>query len=288
MQVFVRIAQCGSFTQAAEDLQIPKATVSNLMKRLEERLDVRLLERTTRQVRMTLDGELYYYRCLAILMDLDEADSMLQNKKPRGVLRVNLQGTLAKYFVMPNIQSFMTQYPDIQLNIGEDDRLIDLVKEGIDCVLRAGHLQDSSLIAKPVANMEQVTVASPEYLQRYGVPKTMEDLDGHFSVAYLSSAIGLDTSLDFTVNGRNQEVSLPFHVSVSGADLYTEAALSGLGVIQVPRYRVEGFLSEGRLQQVLADFPPPKMPVSILYPQNRQVSLRVRVFMDWLVKQFSE
>jgi len=288
MQVFVRIAQCGSFTQAAEDLQIPKATVSNLMKRLEERLDVRLLERTTRQVRMTLDGELYYYRCLAILMDLDEADSMLQNKKPRGVLRVNLQGTLAKYFVMPNIQSFMTQYPDIQLNIGEDDRLIDLVKEGIDCVLRAGHLQDSSLIAKPVANMEQVTVASPEYLQRYGVPQTMEDLDGHFSVAYLSSAIGLDTSLDFTVNGRNQEVSLPFHVSVSGADLYTEAALSGLGVIQVPRYRVEGFLSEGRLQQVLADFPPPKMPVSILYPQNRQVSLRVRVFMDWLVKQFSE
>ncbi|MEP3350091.1 MAG: LysR family transcriptional regulator [Marinomonas sp.] len=288
MQVFVRIAQCGSFTQAAEDLQIPKATVSNLMKRLEERLDVRLLERTTRQVRMTLDGELYYYRCLAILMDLDEADSMLQNKKPRGVLRVNLQGTLAKYFVMPNIQSFMTQYPDIQLNIGEDDRLIDLVKEGIDCVLRAGHLQDSSLIAKPVANMEQVTVASPEYLQRYGVPQTIEDLDGHFSVAYLSSAIGLDTSLDFAVNGQSQEVSLPFHVSVSGADLYTEAALSGLGVIQVPRYRVEGFLSEGRLQQVLADFPPPKMPVSILYPQNRQVSLRVRVFMDWLVKQFSE
>ncbi|WOD08444.1 LysR family transcriptional regulator [Marinomonas sp. GJ51-6] len=288
MQVFVRIAQCGSFTQAAEDLQIPKATVSNLMKRLEERLDVRLLERTTRQVRMTLDGELYYYRCLAILMDLDEADSMLQNKKPRGVLRVNLQGTLAKYFVMPNIQSFMTQYPDIQLNIGEDDRLIDLVKEGIDCVLRAGHLQDSSLIAKPVANMEQVTVASPEYLQRYGVPQTMEDLDGHLAVAYLSSAIGLDTSLDFTVNGRNQEVSLPFHVSVSGADLYTEAALSGLGIIQVPRYRVEGFLSEGRLQQALADFPPPKMPVSILYPQNRQVSLRVRVFMDWLVKQFSE
>ncbi|MEI8632961.1 LysR family transcriptional regulator [Vibrio sp. PP-XX7] len=170
MQVFVRIAQCGSFSKAAEDLQTPRATVSNLVNRLEKRLGVRLLERTTRRVRTTQEGDNYYRRCLRILADLEEADSAFQNKPPKGLLRVNLQGTLAKHFVMPNIQDFVSHYPDVSLHIGEDDRLIDLVKEGIDCVLRAGHLQDSSLIAKPLANMEQVTVASPDYLAKCGSP----------------------------------------------------------------------------------------------------------------------
>jgi DNA-binding transcriptional LysR family regulator len=286
MQVFVRIAQCGSFSKAAEDLQIPRATVSNLVKRLENRLGVRLLERTTRQVRTTQEGDNYYRRCLRILADLEEADSAFQNKPPKGLLRINLQGTLAKHFVMPNIQDFVSHYPDVSLHIGEDDRLIDLVKEGIDCVLRAGHLQDSSLIAKPLANMEQVTVASPDYLAKYGHPTQLESLKDHKVVAYLSSVIGLDSSLDFVVEGKLHEINLASSVSVTGADLYTDAALSGLGLIQVPRYRVEKALIEGKLQQVLKEFPVPTMPVSVLYPQNRQVSARVRVFIDWLSEQF--
>ncbi|WED25221.1 LysR family transcriptional regulator [Vibrio sp. DW001] len=286
MQVFVRIAQCGSFSQAAEDLQIPRATVSNLVKRLEKRLGTRLLERTTRQVRMTQEGESYYRRCLRILADLEEADSEFQNKPPKGQLRVNLQGTLAKYFVMPNIQSFVTRYPDISLHIGEDDRLVDLVREGVDCVLRAGNLQDSSLIAKPLANMEQITVAAPAYFKKYGVPKSLGSLKDHMAVAYLSTAIGLDTSLDFVVEGEVKEVVMSSAVSVTGSELYTDAALSGLGLIQVPRYRIQKALEEGRLQQVLTEFPPPNMPVSVLYPQNRQVSARVRVFIDWLSEQF--
>ncbi len=288
MQVFVRIAQCGSFSQAAEDLQIPRATVSNLVKRLEQRLGVRLLERTTRQVRTTQEGESYYHRCLRILADLEDADSSFQNKPPKGVLRVNLQGTLAKHFVMPNIQDFVSRYPDISLHIGEDDRLVDLVKEGVDCVLRAGHLQDSSLIAKPLANMEQITVASPAYIKQFGEPKTLAALKDHKAVAYLSSVVGLDTSLDFILDNKTMEFSLNSTVSVTGADLYTDAALSGLGLIQVPRYRVEQTLAEGRLQQVLSEFLVPVMPVSILYPQNRQVSARVRVFVDWLSEQFSQ
>ena len=286
MQVFVRIAQCGSFSQAAEDLQIPRATVSNLVKRLERRLGVRLLERTTRQVRTTQEGDNYYRRCLRILADLEEADSAFQNKPPKGLLRVNLQGTLAKHFVMPNIQDFVSRYPDISLHIGEDDRLIDLVKEGVDCVLRAGLLQDSSLIAKPLANMEQITVASPAYIKQYGLPTSTESLKHHQAVAYLSSVAGMDTSLDFIIDGKVMVFPLRSTVSVTGAELYTEAALAGLGLIQVPRYRVATHLEEGSLQHLLTEFTVPTMPVSVLYPQNRQVSARVRVFIDWLSEQF--
>ncbi|WP_394183712.1 LysR family transcriptional regulator [Marinomonas posidonica] len=286
MHVFVRIAQCGSFSQAAEDLHIPRATVSNLVKRLEQRIGVRLLERTTRQVSMTQEGKHYYQRCLRILADLEEADTAFKDTKPQGLLRINLQGTLAKHFVMPVIDEFVARYPDIALHIEEDDRLVDLVKEGIDCVLRAGPLQDSSLVAKPLANMEQMTVASPKYLKQYGVPTTLASLKHHRVIGYLSSATGLDTTLDFTFGQDIKEVTLPSMVTVNGADMYTGAALSGLGLIQVPRYRIEEELKRGVLKPVLSEFPPPNMPVSVLYPQNQQVSLRVRVFIDWLTEQF--
>ncbi|MCZ2722966.1 LysR family transcriptional regulator [Marinomonas sp. 15G1-11] len=288
MQVFVRIAQCGRFSQAAEDLQIPRATVSNLIKRLEQRLGVRLLERTTRQVKMTPEGKRYYIRCLQILEDLEEADSAFQDSSPKGMLRVNLQGTLAKFFVMPAIQNFVSHYPDITLHIAEDDRLIDLVKEGVDCVLRAGHLQDSNLIAKPLTHLEQVTVASPDYLENYGVPTTLECLKHHKVVAYLSTSTGLDTALDFIIAGELKTITLASTVSVTGADLYTDAALSGLGLVQVPRYRVEKALNDGHLISILEEFLVPTMPVSVLYPQNRHISARVRVFLDWLQKRFAD
>lgn len=287
MQIFVRIAQCGSFSQAAEDLQIPRATVSNMVKRLEQRLGVRLLERTTRQVKATQDGQHYYQRCLGILADLDDADSLFQNTSPKGVLRVNLQGTLAKHFVMPNIQQFIAQYPNISLHIAEDDRLVDLVKEGIDCVLRAGQLQDSTLIAKSLARMGQTTVASPAYLAKHGTPTSLTSLKTHKAVAYLSTGLGLDTNLDFIVEGKLASIPVDSSISVSGADLYTAAAISGFGLIQVPRYRIVQDLIEGRLQEVLQAIPVPEMPVSVLYPQNRHVSARVRVFVDWLSEQFA-
>ena len=166
MQVFVRIAERRSFSKASEDLQIPRATVTNLIKRMEKRLGARLLERTTRQVRLTHDGEAYYRRCVRLLADLEEADGAFLNTAPKGLLRVNLQGTLARVFVMPGLPTFLERYPDIVLHLGEDDRLIDLVREGVDCVLRAGTLQDSSLVGRQIALMPQVTVASPAYLAR--------------------------------------------------------------------------------------------------------------------------
>ena len=284
MQVFVRIAERRSFSKAAEDLQIPRPTVTNLVKRMEARLGARLLERTTRQVRLTHDGEAHYQRCVRLLADLEEADGAFLNTAPKGLLRVNAQGTLARFFVMPGLPAFLERYPDIVLQLGEDDRLVDLVREGVDCVLRTGALQDSSLAGRQIALMPQVTVASPAYLERYGEPRRLEDLEGHRAVDYLSSATGRSLPLDFTVDGKNVQVRPRAVVSVTGAELYTGAALAGLGLAQVPRYRVERELAAGQLKIVLPGAPPAPMPVSVLYPQNRQVSARVRVFTQWLAQ----
>ncbi|MEX3815213.1 LysR family transcriptional regulator [Paraburkholderia sp. BR13439] len=286
MRVFVRIAERQSFTRAADDLQIPRATVTNLMKRLEQRLGARLLERTTRTVRLTPDGDAHYQRCVRLIADMEEAEGAFSNVAPKGLLRVNVQGTLARHFVVPALPAFLARFPDIELMIGEDDRLVDLVREGIDCVLRAGVLQDSSMVGRRVAQLQQVTVASPAYLAAYGEPANPGALSTHRAVNYVSSATGKPLPLEFRVDGRDTALVLPSAVSVSGAELYAGAAIAGLGIVQVPRYRVADELAAGRLRVILADYPPPPMPVSVLYPQNRQLSSRVRVFAQWLREIF--
>lgn len=288
MQVFVRIAERSSFTRAADDLQIPRATVTNLMKRMEQRLGARLLERTTRTVRLTHDGEAYYRRCLRLLTDLEETEGAFRNIAPKGLLRVNLQGTLARHFVIPALADFVLRYPEIELHISEDDRLVDLVREGIDCVLRAGSLQDSSMVGRHIALMAQVTCASPAYLARFGEPADLAALSAHRAVNYLSSQTGRVMPLEFMADGQVAALQLESIVSVTGADLYTGAALAGLGLVQVPRYRIHRELEEGSLKIVLAGFAPPPMPVSVLYPQSRQLSSRVRVFVQWLQELFAK
>jgi DNA-binding transcriptional LysR family regulator len=282
MQAFVRIAERQSFTQASEDLQIPRATVTTLIKRMEERIGTRLLERTTRTVRLTQDGEAYYRRCVRLLADMEEAEGSFRNEAPKGLLRVNLQGTLARHFVVPELPGFLARYPELQLHIGEDDRLVDLVREGVDCVLRAGTLQDSSMVGRRVALLPQVTVASPDYLARHGEPDSIEALASHRAVNYISSGTGKVVPLEFTVDGRVTTVDLPATVSVTGTDLYTGSSIAGLGLVQVPRYRVAAELADGRLKVLMPGFAPPPMPVTVLYSQNRQLSSRVRVFAQWL------
>jgi DNA-binding transcriptional LysR family regulator len=288
MQVFVRIAERHSFTQASEDLQIPRATVTNLVKRLEQRLGARLLERTTRSVRLTPDGEAYYRRCVRLIADLEEAEGSFRNAAPKGLLRVNLQGTLARFFIMPALPEFLARFPDIELHIGEDDRLVDLVREGVDCLLRAGTLQDSSMVGRRVALLEQVTVASPAYLAAYGEPQDLDALASHRAVNYISSRTGRAVPLEFMIDERETTLQLPAIVSVTGTEMYTSAALVGLGLVQVPRYRIRSELREGRLAIVLPAFPPPPLPVSVLYPQNRQLSSRVRAFASWVREIFEQ
>ena len=287
MHLFARIVERRSFTMAAQDLELPRSTVTDVVKKLEARLGVRLLERTTRQVRPTLDGEAYYQRCLAILAEIEEAEAAFTGAKPSGLLRVDVHGTLARHFMLPGLPDFLDRYPGIQLRIGEGDRYVDLVREGVDCVLRVGKPVDSSMVGRQIASLQEGTFASPAYLARRGTPGTPDDLGAHHMIGFVSSATGGVLPLEFQVNGTSRAITLPHAVSVAGADIYVAMARLGLGLIQVPRYRVQDDLANGSLVDVLVDCPPEPSPVYVLYPQNRQLSPRVRVFIDWLSAEFA-
>lgn len=286
MRLFVRIVERGSFAQAARDLQLPRPTATHAIQHLEADLGVRLLERTTRTVRPTLDGALYHERCIRLLADLDEIEDVFRNAAPRGPLRVDMQGTLARFFVLPALAQFIARYPDITLSLSEGDRMVDLITEGVDCVLRAGDLSDSSLIGRRIATFQQLTLASPGYIERFGAPASPDDLAGHRMVAYTASATGQPYPLEFATDAQKWEVPLAYEVIVRGAEIYTAAGGAGLGLIQVPRYRVRHQIASGELVPVLARYPPPPMEVSVLYPQSRHLSSRLRVFIDWLTDIF--
>ena len=287
MRVFARIVERRSFTLAAQDLGLPRSTVTEAVKQLEARLGVRLLQRTTRHVSPTLDGEAYHRRCLALIADLEDAEAAFSGAKPRGLLRVDLHGTLARHFLLSALPAFLARYPDLQLHIGEGDRLVDLVREGIDCVLRVGEPQDSAMVGRRIAMLEEATCASPDYLSRHGTPRTPDALAGHRMIGFVSSATGSVLPLEFTVEGALRRVTLPATVSVTGAETYVTLAKVGLGLIQVPRYHLGADLASGSLVAVLKDYPPSPTPVSVLYPQSRQLSPRVRVFIDWLASEFA-
>lgn len=289
MQLFTRIVELGSFTRAAEDLQLPRASVTLAVQDLEKRLGTRLLQRTTRHVSTTPDGQAYYERCQRLLADLEETETAFGNavSTPRGKLRVDLQGTLARHFVLPRIGEFCMRYPDVELEIGMGDRLVDLVREGVDCVLRGGELRDSTMVARRVALLPQVTCASREYLARHGTPTTVDALRGHHAVNFLSQRTGKPLPFDFIVDGVARSVQLKGPVAVSDADAYHACCAAGLGLIQVPHYHIAPRLADGSLCEVLAPFRPAPMPVSVLYPHSRQLSPRVRVFVDWLAEVMS-
>ena len=287
MRVFSRVVERRSFTLAAEDTGLPRSTVTDAVKQLEARLGVRLLQRTTRHVSPTLDGEAYYQRCLRILSDIEDAEGAFAGAKPKGLLRVDVHGTLARHFVLPNLPSFLETYPEIELYMTEGDRFVDLIREGIDCVLRVGTPQDSDMIARRVAMLEEITLAAPAYVERFGMPTHPNTLDGHRMIGFRSSATGGLLPLEFTIDGAVRNITLPATVSVNAAESYFSAAKLGLGLIQVPRYHAEEALKSDELLHVLKDFPPTRTPVSMLYPRNRQLSPRVRVFIDWLAKVFA-
>ncbi|MES2190626.1 MAG: LysR family transcriptional regulator [Pseudomonadota bacterium] len=284
MRLFTRIVELGSFTQAADDLQLPRATVTHALQQLEKRLGARLLNRTTRSVSPTPDGAAYYERCLRLLADVEEAEAAFSgdSSKPRGKLRVDLQGTQARHFVLPVIGEFCSRYPDIELEIGMGDRYVDLVREGVDCVMRAGELGDSTMVARRIAELQQVTCASREYLARHGTPTSIDELRKHKAVNFISNRSGKILPFEFMVDGVLRSVQLKGTVTVSHADAYAACCAAGLGLVQVPRYNVASRLDDGSLCEVLPEWRPAPLPVSVLYPHHRQLSPRVRVFVDWL------
>lgn len=287
MRLFTRIVDRRSFTEAAHDLGVPRSTVTTVIKQLEERLGVTLLQRTTRTVRPTLDGEAYYHRCLAILDDVEDAEGAFRGTEPGGLLRVEAQGTIARHFLLPGLPAFLDRYPGIRMTLSERDRWVDPVQEGVDCVLRYGRLPDSDLVARRVAMLDRITCAAPAYLDRYGTPKCVADLAGHHIVGIRLVSSGELTPVEFAEKGELRRVELPAPFSVTGPETYLAGVRLGLGIAQMPRFHVEADLASGALIEILGDMPPPPAPVSLLYPRSRLLAPRVRVFLDWATAEFA-
>ena len=286
MRVFTRIVELGGFAKAADSLQLPRASVTILIKQLEAHLGVQLLQRTTRHVSPTLDGAAYYQRCVQLLTDLEETEAVFstQRQNPRGTLSIDMPSGIGSLIVIPALPTFTALYPQIELEIGLNDRPVDLIREGVDCVLRGGPALDESLVARPLAMMEQLTLASPAYLARMGTPLCLEQLAGHQMVEYVSSASGKRFGLEFLLGSELRPINLKKVVAVNSSTGYFAACEAGYGLIQAPRYHALRQLAEGTLVQVLADVAVPKMALTALYPPHRQLSQRVRVFVDWLVQ----
>jgi DNA-binding transcriptional LysR family regulator len=288
MRVFTRIVERRSFTKAAEDLGLPRSSVTDAVTGLEARLGVRLLLRTTRQVSPTLDGEAYYQRCVNLIADMEDAEGAFVGARPSGLIRVDVNGAQTRYFLLPGLPLFRRQYPDIRLHFSEVDQPLDIIRDGLDCVVRAGELSDSPLIKRRIAMLDRGTFASPDYLSRFGTPRTPDDLEGHERIGLLSPDDGEIRPLVFRAAGKVHQKMLPVTVTVTAADTNVVAACVGLGLTQAPRYRVVSELASGALVEVLADFPPWPLPVHVLWSHTRQLSPRLRVFIDWMAEQFRE
>ncbi|MBP2306400.1 LysR family transcriptional regulator [Azospirillum melinis] len=288
MRVFIRVVEANSFSKAAETLGLPRASVTTTIQNLEAALGVRLLQRTTRKLNLTLDGAAYLEGASRILSEIDEIESTFTSarKTPRGRLRVDMPGSIGRLVIIPSIHEFHAKYPDIELMLGLGDRAVDLIQEGVDCVVRVGELADSSLLARRIGAMQPITCASPAYLAEHGVPKTIEDLERHIAVNYFSNRTGRNMELCFQRDGEVKEITMKGVISVNDADAYVTCGLEGQGILQPARFMVLPHLRSGALREILADWRPPRIPISAVYPQNRHLSPKVRVFVDWLAELF--
>jgi LysR family transcriptional regulator for bpeEF and oprC len=265
MQVFTRVVDTNSFSRAADTLNLPRASVTTIIQNLEAFLNVRLLQRTTRRLNLTPDGAAYYERCVRILADIEEAEGSFATsaKGPRGKLRVDMPGAIGRNIVMPAMCEFHTRYPDIELMVGFGDKPVDLIQEGVDCVIRVGTLQDSSLVARRIGVFQGLTAAAPQYLERHGVPKTIEDLEHHTAVNYFSSRTGRVIDMDFVVDEKTVEVKMRGMIAVNDAEAYLSCGVKGVGLIQVPRFMALPFLQTGELVEVLPQWKPCRFRRSI-------------------------
>lgn len=289
MQVFTRVVEAGSFTRAADTLEMPRATVSTAVQQLEAHLGVRLLYRTTRRVSLTVDGSAYYERCLYLLEELADAEAMLTKAhQPAGRLRVSLPGAPARKVIIPALMTFCDRYPDIDLEIGVSDRPVDLIEEGVDCALRIGPLLDSSLIARRVGQLVEINCASPAYLARRGTPETPADLERHEAVNFHSRRTGRPMPWEYVQDGETREIAMPARVTVDNAEAYLAAALAGFGLVQAPLYGVQPYLDSGELVEVLPEYRPTPSPMSVVYPHSRHLTGKVKAFVDWLIQKFRE
>ncbi len=302
MQVFNQVVTLGSFTAAAAALHLPKARVTTVVQELESHLGVRLLNRTTRRISLTDDGAMYHPRAVAMLQELGELEGSLRRAviTPVGRLRVDVPSAVGRHVVAPALPDFFARYPGMVLALGSSDRPVDLVAEGVDCVIRGGLMHDETLVARPLGSMSVITCAAPSYLARYGTPLTLADLSdqvpsahamsgdkGHRFVNFYSPKTGRVFPFDFAQGGQTHQISRPHWVSCNDAGSYLAAGLAGLGLMQSPRTRyVAQLLTRGELVQVLPDWSAGQLPLAVLYPRNHHLTAKVRAFADWVCELY--
>jgi LysR family transcriptional regulator, regulator for bpeEF and oprC len=288
MQAFVRVVESGTFTKAADGLDMPKATVTRLVQSLETHLRTKLLNRTTRRVTVTPDGAAYYERAARVLSEIDEMEGTMTQARavPRGRIRVDVPGVLGRLVVIPALPEFHARYPEIQIDLGVSDRPVDLVSDQIDCVVRGGEITDQSLVARRIGEFHYLFCASPAYLQRHGRPQHPTDLerDPHRVVTYFSARTGRPFPFDMRRGDEAHEIWGQSIVSVNDGSAYLAAGLAGLGVMRTTVFMAQPHLERGELVPVLADWEAATLPIYVAYPPNRHLSNKLRVFVDWVAE----
>lgn len=284
LRAFVQVAELASFTRAGERLGLPKGRVSAVVQQLEAGLGTRLLHRTTRVVRPTPDGELFLERCRELLADADELQALFQRSSGalRGRLRVDLSVAVARRIVIPRLPEFLGAHPQLEIELSTTDRRVDVVHDGFDCVLRIGSLEDSGLVARRLGELVQLNCASPGYLRTHGTPRALEDLAHHHVVRYAPAMGAAATGFEYHDGERWRTCPMVSVITVNNTDAYQAACLAGLGLIQAPALGMEALLARGELVEVLPHLRGPALPVSLVYPNRRNLPRRVRAFMDWL------
>jgi len=287
MKIFVTVYETTSFTNAAEILTLPKATVSEAVQRLEKNLGARLLQRTTRRVTATQDGIQFYERCKNLLADLEETETMFQKTGPEisGRIRVDMSVPLARDLIIPRLGEFLKQYPNLKIELGSTDRRVDLVREGFDFVVRGGHLGDSSLIAKKIGEFSVSNCASPEYLKKYGTPRTLEDLDDHYQIHYEQAFGGKPDGFEYFDGHKFVVRKTKSLISVNNSEAYRAACFAGLGIIQTPSVGIEQAVKAGLLKKILPKYTCEPAPLHIVFANRQQISKRQRLFMEWVEQQ---
>ena len=290
MQAFVRVVEAGTFTKAADSMTLPKATVTRLIQDLEKDLDTKLLNRTTRKVTVTVDGAAYYEQASRLLDEVQELESSMSRAKasPRGKLKVDIPSSLGLAVIIPALPDFHARYPDIQLELGVSDRQVDIMAENVDCVIRAGEITDQSLVARRIGEFYLMVCASPAYLKRHGVPQHPRELDQkHHSIRYVSPRSGKLCTINMHKDGEVVEVGGRHHLSVNDSNAGVTAALAGLGVLHTLPFMVQHHISSGALEPLFAGWCTETIPIHIVYPPNRHLSNKVRVFVDWIAELFA-
>jgi LysR family transcriptional regulator, regulator for bpeEF and oprC len=290
MQVFVRVVETGRLTRAAESLQIPKATATTMIQQLEAALGVKLLNRTTRSVSVTTDGAAYFPRCLAILAEIRETEESLAQRhgSPAGRLRVDVPTLIARLVIVPALPAFFARHPHIDLQLGCSERRADLIEEGIDCAVWGGELEDSTLIARRVGLLYFGTCASRAYLAAHGEPHHPDELTTHRCINHFSPRTGKVFDWVFAKNGARIQTSLRGHIALDDENSYLAAAEAGLGIAQIPAFVLKEAMERGTLELLLGDWFPEPAPLNVVYPENRHLSNKIRVFVDWVAELFSE